>query len=71
MKELKERLEEEGCQKKKKQEAKVMVEKELTCTDVVSVKDFPKVKLESFCNSKVSELWKLCVPRFMRALGFL
>ena len=71
MKEPKERLEEEGCQKKKKQEAKVMVEKELTCTDVVSVKDFPKVKLESFCNSKVSELWKLCVPWFMRALGFL
>ena len=71
MKELRERLEEEGCQKKKKQEAKVMVEKELTCTDVVSVKDFPKVKLESFCNSKVSELWKLCVPWFMRALGFL
>ena len=71
MKELKERLEEEGCQKKKKQEAKVMVEKELTCTDVVSVKDFPNVKLESFCNSKVSELWKLCVPWFMRALGFL
>ena len=71
MKELRERLEEEGCQKKKKQEAKVMVEKELTCIDVVSVKDFPKVKLESFCNSKVSELWKLCVPWFMRALGFL
>ena len=30
MKELREKLEEEGCQKKKEQEAKVMVEKELT-----------------------------------------
>ena len=30
MKELKEKLEEEGHQKKKEQEAKVMVEKELT-----------------------------------------
>ena len=48
-----------------------MVEKELTSTDVVLVKDFPKVKLESFCNSKVLELGKLCVPWFMRVLGFL
>ena len=70
VKELREKLEEKGCQKKK-QEAKAMVEKELTCTDVVSVKDFPKVKLESFCNSKVPELGKLCVPWFMRVLGFL
>ena len=71
VKELRERLKEEGCQKKKKQEAKAMVEKELTITNVVSVKDFSKVKLESFCNSKVPELGKLCVPWFMRVLGFL
>ena len=61
VKELRGKLEEEGCQKKK-QEAKAMVEKELTITNVVSVKDFSKVKLESFCNSKVPELGKLCVP---------
>ena len=50
---------------------RVAIRTELTSTDVVSVKDFSKVKLESFCNSKVPELGKLCVPWFMRVLGFL
>ena len=38
---------------------------------VVPAKDPPKVKLENFHNSKVSKLGKLCVPWFVRVLGFL
>ena len=48
-----------------------MVEKELTSTDVVLVKDPPKVKLENFRNSRVPELRELCVPWCVRVLGFL
>ena len=38
---------------------------------VVPAKDPLKVKLENFHNSKVSKLGKLCVPWFVRVLGFL
>ena len=43
----------------------------LEYTDVVSAKYPPKVKLKNFHNSRVLELGKLCVPRFVRALRFL
>ena len=40
-------------------------------TSVVLAKYPLKVKLENFPNSRVPELRKLCVPWFVRALGFL
>ena len=38
---------------------------------MVPAKDPPKVKLENFHKSRMSELGELCVPWFMRVLGFL
>ena len=40
-------------------------------TGVVPAKDPSKVKLKNFHNSKVPMLGKLCVPWFVRVLGFL
>ena len=40
-------------------------------TSVVPAKNLSKVKLENFHNSRVLELGKLCVPWFVRVLGFL
>ena len=37
---------------------------------MVSAKDPLKVKLENFHNSRVPEMGELCVPWFVRALGF-
>ena len=39
-------------------------------TSVILAKDLLKVKLENFYNSRVSELGELCVPWFVRVLGF-
>ena len=38
---------------------------------MVPAKDLPKVKLENFHNSRVPDLEELCVPWFVRVLGFL
>ena len=38
---------------------------------MVPAKDPPKVKLENFHKSRVLELGELCVPWFVRVLGFL
>ena len=38
---------------------------------MVPAKDPPKVKLENFHKSRVPELGELCVPWFVRVLGFL
>ena len=43
----------------------------LESTGVVPAKDPPKVKLENFHHSRVLELGELCVPWFVRVLGFL
>ena len=40
-------------------------------TGVVLAKYPPKVKLENFHNSRVTELGKLCLPWFVRVLEFL
>ena len=37
---------------------------------MILAKDLLKVKLENFYNSRVSELGELCVPWFVRVLGF-
>ena len=38
---------------------------------MVLAKDLPKVKSKNFHNFKVPELGELCVPWFVRILGFL
>ena len=38
---------------------------------MVLAKNPPKVKLDNFHNSRVLELRELCVPQFVRVLGFL